>query len=131
MLEQQAIRSGTFINQLHNYAFDFWIGLPSAASDAKPDPEKARRALAVDLPPLDQASEGNAEDGQQFACNFADLSAHAQKGDIYPGSPKDAPLSIERDPDGTGYVRMSLNQSARLYGCLYQLPTALRFALAL
>lgn len=106
---EQVIRSGLFINQLHNYAFDFWIGLPSAASDAKPDPEKAKRALAVELPPLEVVRNGAPVDGREFEYNFVDLSAHAQPGDIYPGSPKDEPLLVNRDPDRTGYVRMVLN----------------------
>ena len=110
---EQVIRSGVFINQLHNYAFDFWIGLPAMASDAKPDPEKAKRALAVDLPPLEVWRGGVRVEGKQFEYSFIDLSAHALPGDIYPGSPKDAPLSIERDPDGTGYVRMTLSELPR------------------
>ncbi|HEY8902212.1 MAG TPA: Ig domain-containing protein, partial [Chthoniobacterales bacterium] len=110
---EQAVRSGRYINQLHNYAFDFWIGLPASASDAAPDPEKAKRALAVQLPPLKITRDGLPVDGQQFEFQFMDLSAHAMPGDIYPGSPEDKPLQVSRDADGTGYVRMTLDKSPR------------------
>ena len=111
---ERGARSGEYINTLHNYAFDFWIGLPATASDAKPDPAKAQRALAPQLPPLEIERDGVAVDGLQFEYNFFDLSAHAaQPGDIYPGSPQDIPLSVERDSDGTGYVRMTLNAQPR------------------
>ena len=92
-------RSGAYLDSVHNYGFDFWIGLPAAASDAAPDPKKARRALAKELPP--------------FEYQFVDLSAHAQPGDIYPGSPDDVPLKVRRDADGTGYVRMVVERDPR------------------
>jgi hypothetical protein len=37
---------------VHNYGFDFWIGLPATSSDVAPNPEKAKRALALVLPKL-------------------------------------------------------------------------------
>ncbi|MGN6507792.1 MAG: hypothetical protein ACTHM6_19705, partial [Tepidisphaeraceae bacterium] len=110
---ERTIRSGVFINQLHNYAFDFWIGLPASASDAKPDAEKAQRALAKVLPPLEVNRNGQPVEGDQFENSYFDLSAHAAPGDIYPGSPKDIPLTVERDSDGTGYVRMTLTDQPR------------------
>jgi len=110
---ERSARSGEFINQLHNYAFDFWIGLSATASDAKPDPAKAQRALAIQLPPLEVERNGVPVEGLQFEYNFFDLSAHAQPGDVYPGSPQDMPLAVERDSDGTGYVRMTLNGQPR------------------
>ena len=59
-------RSGGYLDNVHNYGFDFWIGLPAAASDAAPDPEKAKRALAVVLPPLEVTRDGVPVTGQQF-----------------------------------------------------------------
>jgi hypothetical protein len=108
-----AVRSGRFINQLHNYAFDFWIGLPASASDAAPDPEKAKRALATQMSPLEVTRNGLPVEGQQFEFQFVDLSAHAMPDDSYPGSPQDKPLQVSRDADGTGYVRMTLDKSPR------------------
>lgn len=110
---EQAARSGTYFDQVHNYAFDFWIGLPAPASDAAPDPEKAKRALAVQLPPLEVKRDGIPVQGQQFEFRFVDLSAHAMPGDIYPGAPDDKPLKALRDADGTGYVRMTLGKESR------------------
>lgn len=105
---RERARSGGYFDSIHNYGFDFWIGLPAAASDAAPDPQKAKRALATVLPPLEVTHEGAPVKGQQFEYQFVDLSAHAQPGDIYPGSPDDIPLKVQRDADGTGYVRMTL-----------------------
>ena len=55
--EQGHAPAAILIN-IHNYGFDFWIGLPAAASDAAPDPEKAKRALAIVLPPLEVTHDG-------------------------------------------------------------------------
>lgn len=110
---ESGARSGIYLDQVHNYAFDFWIGLPAAASDAPPDPEKARRALATVLPPLEVTRDGVPVEGQQFEFQFVDLSAHAMPGDIYPGSPGDIPLKVMRDADGTGYVRMTIAKDPR------------------
>lgn len=112
---EQAARSGKYFDQLHNYAFDFWIGLPSSASDAAPDPEKAKRALALRLPPLRVTRDGVPVKGEQFEFQFVDLSAHAMPGDSYPGSPDDKPLQVLRDADGTGYVRMPLGKDPRTF----------------
>jgi hypothetical protein len=106
-------RSGSYFDGIHNYGFDFWIGLPATSSDAAPDPKKAKRALAKVLPPLEVTHEGRPLDGRQFEYRFVDLSAIAQPGDIYPGSPDDIPLKVQRDTDGTGYVRMAINQAPR------------------
>jgi hypothetical protein len=105
---RERVRSGTYLDSIHNYGFDFWIGLPAAASDAAPDPKKAQRALARVLPPLEMPREG-----WQFENQFVDLSALAQPGDIYPGSPNDIPLKVARDADGTGYVRMKIAKDPR------------------
>jgi hypothetical protein len=105
---EQLARSGKYLDQIHNYAFDFWIGLPASASNATPDPEKATRALAAQLPPLKVVRDGVPVEGQQFEFKFVDLSAHATPGDRYPGTPEDKPLKVSRDADGTGYVRMTL-----------------------
>ncbi|MEZ0216852.1 MAG: S-layer homology domain-containing protein [Rariglobus sp.] len=110
---RERARSGGYFDGIHNYGFDFWIGLPAAASDAAPDPMKAKRALAKVLPPLEVTHEGRALDGRQFEYRFVDLSAIAQPGDIYPGSPNDIPLKVRRDPDGTGYVRMAIDRDPR------------------
>ena len=106
-------RSGKYLDSLHNYGFDFWIGLPAAASDAAPDPKKAKRALASVLPPLEVTYDGKPVEGQQFEYQFVDLSAHARPGDIYPGSPDDIPLQVRHDADGTGYVRMTVKKEPR------------------
>ena len=105
---ERLARSGRYLDQIHNYAFDFWIGLPASASDAAPSPEKAKRALAAQLPPLQIVREGAPVEGGQFEFQFVDLSAHAAPGDRYPGSPDDKPLQVRRDADGTGHVRMAL-----------------------
>jgi hypothetical protein len=107
------VRTGGYLDGIHNYCFDFWIGLPAAASDAAPDPAKAKRALATVLPPLEVTYQGKPVDGQQFEYQFVDLSAHAQPGDIYPGAPDDIPLEVLRDDDGTGYVRMTVDKNPR------------------
>ena len=107
------VRSGGYLDSVHNYGFDFWIGLPAAASDAAPDPSKAERALAKVVPPLEVTYNGAPVVGQQIEYQFVDLSAHAQPGDIYPGSPDDVPLKVQRDADGTGYVRMTIEKSPR------------------
>ncbi len=39
--------SGSFITALHNYAFDFWIGLPRSAEDKKERSKKAREMQDV------------------------------------------------------------------------------------
>ncbi len=106
-------RSGVYLDSIHNYGFDFWIGLPAAASDAAPDPKKAKRALSTVLPPLEVTYEGKPVEGQQFEYQFVDLSAHAQPGDIYPGSPDDIPLQVRHDADDTGYVRMTIKKEPR------------------
>lgn len=105
---RERVRSGRYLDNIHNYGFDFWIGLPAASSDAAPDPAKARRALAKVLPPLEVTHEGRPLEDGQFEHRFVDLSAIAQPGDIYPGSPDDIPLKVRRDADGTGYVRMTI-----------------------
>lgn len=110
---RERARSGHYLDNIHNYGFDFWIGLPAAASDAAPDPNKARRALAKALPPLEVTYEGAPLEGWQFEHQFVDLSAHAQPGDIHPGSADDIPLELRRDADGTGYVRMATNKTPR------------------
>lgn len=110
---REGMRSGGYLDTVHNYGFDFWIGLPAAASDAAPDPEKAKRALAVVLPPLVLTRDGVPVQGEQFEYSFVDLSAHAQPGDIYPGSPNDIPLKVQADADGTRYVRMALEKEPR------------------
>jgi hypothetical protein len=110
---REQARSGRYFDSLHNYGFDFWIGLPAAASDAAPDAKKARRALATVLPPLEVTQEGLPLEGWQFEYRFVDLSAHAQPGDIYPGSTNDIPLRVRRDADGTGYVRMAIKRDPR------------------
>ena len=110
---RERARSGRYLDSLHNYGFDFWIGLPASASDAAPDPKKAERALATVLPPLEVTYEGIPVEGQQFEYQFVDLSAHAQTDDIYPGSPDDIPLKVRRDADGTGYVRMEVDKKPR------------------
>ena len=106
-------RSGVYLDNVHNYGFDFWIGLSATASDAAPDPKKAERALAAVLPPLKITYEGRPVEGQQVEYQFVDLSAHAQPGDICPGSTNDIPLKVLRDADGTGYVRMTLKREPR------------------
>ncbi|MBN1855067.1 MAG: S-layer homology domain-containing protein [Pirellulales bacterium] len=106
-------RSGDYLDSIHNYGFDFWIGLNAAASDAVPSPKKAKRALSTVLPPLEVTYEGKPVEGQQFEYQFVDLSAHARPGDIYPGSPDDIPLQVRRDADGTGYVRMTIKKEPR------------------
>ncbi|HCE45151.1 MAG TPA: hypothetical protein DET40_16545 [Lentisphaeria bacterium] len=106
-------RSGGYLDNIHNYCFDFWIGLPAAASGAAPDPAKAKRALATVLPPFEVTYKGKPVEGQQFEYQFVDLSAHAQPGDIYPGSPDDIPLKVLRDADDTGYVRMTIDKNPR------------------
>jgi hypothetical protein len=108
-----AVKSGNYLDRIHNYAFDFWIGLPASASDAAPDPAKARRALAPHLPSLTRLTAAAPGERQQVESHFVDLSAHARPGDIYPGSKEDKPLDVRRDTDGTGYVRMTLEQAPR------------------
>jgi len=110
---RERVRSGGYLDTVHNYGFDFWIGLPAAASDAAPDAAKASRALAAVLPPLEVTHDGLPLEGWQFEYQFVDLSAVALPGDIYPGSPKDIPLQVRRDADGTGYVRMAIDQDPR------------------
>jgi len=110
---RERARSGNYLDSVHNYGFDFWIGLPATASDAAPDPKKAERALATVLPPLEVTHQGLPVEGRQFECQFLDLSAIAQPGDVYPGSPDDVPLKVQRDADGTGYVRMAIGKSPR------------------
>lgn len=110
---RERARSGRYLDSLHNYGFDFWIGLPASASDAAPDKKKAERALATVLPPVEVTYQDIPVEGQQFEYQFVDLSAHAQSGDIYPGSPNDIPLKIRRDADGTGYLRMEVGKSPR------------------
>ena len=119
---RDGVRSGVYLDSLHNYAFDFWIGLSAAASNAAPDPEKAKRALAAVLPPLEVTYNGALVEGQQAEYQFVDLSAHAQSGDIYPGSPKDIPLKVMRDANGTGYVRMTLDKTPRTMVNLTRFP---------
>ncbi|MEO7933324.1 MAG: S-layer homology domain-containing protein [Chthoniobacterales bacterium] len=119
---RESVRSGGYLDTLHNYGFDFWIGLPAAASGAAPDPEKAKRALATVLPPLEITYNGIPVQGQQFEYHFVDLSAHAQPGDIYPGSPMDIPLKVVRDADGTGYVRMTLEKEPRSMAVFASFP---------
>ncbi|HSH96558.1 MAG TPA: S-layer homology domain-containing protein, partial [Roseimicrobium sp.] len=120
-------RSGSYFDTIHNYAFDFWIGLPASASDAAPDPEKAKRALAVVLPPLEVIRDGVPVKGQQFEYNFVDLSANALPGDVYPGSPKDIPLKVQADADGTRYVRMALEKDPRSMVLLTSFPAGSGF----
>lgn len=115
-------RSGSYFDSIHNYGFDFWIGLPAAASDAAPDPMKAKRALAKVLPPLEVTHEGRPLDGRQFEYRFVDLSAIARPGDIYPGSPNDIPLKVQRDADGTGYVRMTIDRNPRTVVATGRIP---------
>ncbi len=115
-------RSGGYFDSIHNYGFDFWIGLPAASSDAAPDPKKAKRALAKVLPPLEVTHESSPVKGWQFEYQFVDLSALAQPGDIYPGSPDDVPLKVRRDADGTGYVRMATDQDPRTLVVLGRFP---------
>ena len=112
---EYAARSGIYIDQLHNYAFDFWIGLPAAASDAAPDPVKAGRALATTLPPLVVSRDGVPVEGEPFEFRHVDLSARARPGDIFPGSLSDPPLRVRRDTDGTGYVRATLKRQPRSF----------------
>lgn len=120
---EHGARSGGYFDQIHNYAFDFWIGLPASASDAKPDPEKAKRALAVVLPPLEVIRDGVPVKGKQFEYSFVDLSANAMPGDIYPGSTKDIPLKVQADADGTRYVRMALDKNPRSMMLLAGFPS--------
>ena len=110
---REGARSGVYLDNVHNYGFDFWIGLSATASDAAPDPVKAKRALATVLPPLEVTCDGRPVVGQQLEYQVVDLSAHAQPGDIYPGSTNDIPLKVLRDADGTGFVRMSLKSDPR------------------
>ena len=110
---RERVRSGSYFDSVHNYGFDFWIGLTAAASDSAPDPAKAKRALASVLPPLVVTHEGVPLEGWQFEYQFVDLSAYARPGDIYPGSPSDIPLNVRRDVDGTGYVRMRVGKDPR------------------
>jgi len=112
---EQTARSGKYIDQLHNYAFDFWIGLPASASDAVPDPAKAKRALAVQLSPLKVIRDGAPVEGGQFEFESVDLPAYAQSGDSYPGSAEGKPLQVLQDADGTGYVRMTLGKVPRAF----------------
>lgn len=111
--QEYRARSGVYIDTLHNNIFDFWAGLPEKSSEAEPDTEKAKRALAKELPPLEISREGALVEGIQFEYSFVDLSGNAMPGDIYPGSPEDIPLSVKKDADGTGYVRMELNKNPR------------------
>ncbi|HCE45181.1 MAG TPA: hypothetical protein DET40_16705 [Lentisphaeria bacterium] len=119
---EHGARSGSHFDSVHNYGFDFWIGLPAAASDAAPDPEKAKRALAVVLPPLEVTRDGVPVTGRQFEYSFVDLSAHAMPGDIYPGSTNDIPLKVQADADGTRYVRMALEKNPRTMVMLTWFP---------
>ena len=119
---EQAARSGKYIDQLHNYAFDFWIGLPASASDAAPDPAKAKRALALRLPSLKVIRDGVAVTGEQFEFEFVDLPAHAQPGDSYPGSSDGKPLQVLRDADGTGYLRITLDKDPRSFVAFSRFP---------
>jgi len=119
---EQSARSGKYIDQLHNYAFDFWIGLPASASDAAPDPKKAKRALAVKLPPLEVTRDGVPVTGEQFELEFVDLPAHAQPGDSHPGSSDGKPLQVLRDADGTGYLRMTLDKEPRSFVAFSRFP---------
>ncbi len=110
---REGVRSGVYLDSVHNYCFDFWIGLPANVSDAAPDPAKAKRALAMELPPLEVTYQGRPLEGRQFEYSFLDLSAHAEPGDVYPGSPDDIPLKVLHDDDGTGYVRMTVENKPR------------------
>jgi hypothetical protein len=109
----ESTRTGAYLDSVHNYGFDFWIGLPATSSDVAPDPEKAKRALALVLPKLEKKIDSGSSQIQQIESQFVDLSAHAQPGDIYPGSSKDSPLKVMQDPDSTGYVRMAVDQTPR------------------
>lgn len=119
---RERARTGGYLDSVHNYGFDFWIGLPAAASDAAPDPEKAKRALAATLPPVEVTHEGRPLEGRQFEYQFVDLSAQAQPGDIYPGSPDDIPLKVLRDTDGTGYVRLEVEKKPRTMAVFGRFP---------
>jgi hypothetical protein len=119
---EQAARSGKFIDQLHNYAFDFWIGLPASASDAAPDPAKAKRALALRLLPLKVNRDGVPVTGEQFEYEFVDLPAHVQPGDSHPGASGGKPLQVLRDADGTGYLRVTLDKEPRSFVAFSRFP---------
>ncbi|KAI4453159.1 dead-box atp-dependent rna helicase 47 mitochondrial [Holotrichia oblita] len=101
-------RSGNFIETLHNYAFDFWIGLNENSSDALPSKEKASRAISADLLPYKKD-----RDIIRLKGRFFDMSATAQENDIYPGSLIDIPLELKTDEDGNEYVRMTIKNSPR------------------
>lgn len=99
------IYTGTYIEYIHNYDFDFWTGLSAAAADGKPDAAKAARALAKELAPY----EGTEENIIPLGNRFIDMNANEDSAQLpFPKNDSDKPIEQKADADGTEYAHMQL-----------------------
>lgn len=101
--QRNRVGTGEFINTLHNYNFDFFIGLPKAAAIGTPDLQKAQKVLAVNMGNYTMSPKGV----RQVEDLYVDLSAIKIPGTFYPHSNNDIPLEVKKEQERT-FVRMCL-----------------------
>lgn len=87
---KDSVYTGTYIETLHNYDFDFWIALPEEAADSEPDAARAKAALAVSMPEY-TATASNIIELEDRVIDFSNSG-----------------VKKETDKDGTSYASMPL-----------------------
>lgn len=99
------VYTGTYIDTTHNYDFDFWTDLTPEAADSEPDAERAKRALAAELPEYTAAPSNIIE----LEDRYIDLNVNGEHAQLdYPHNESDLPIEKKTDSDGTSYAHMPL-----------------------
>lgn len=102
------VYTGTYIDTIHNYDFDFWTDLAPASADSAPDPARARRILAKELEEYTAAPSNIIE----LEDRFIDLNVNGAYAQLdYPHNASDMPIEKMTDSDGTAYAHMPLSES--------------------
>ena len=107
------VLTGTYIDTIHNYDFDFWTDLNKEAADSDKDSKRAAEILAKDLAPYEAAPLNIIEIEDRFI-DMNVIDSDVQTG--YPSNTSDVPIE-----KGDGYARLTLKGADARTMALYNM----------
>lgn len=106
--DRDRVLSGTYIETLHNYSFDFWTNLGKDAAISEPDPERAEKALKTDI----EEYAGTPSNIIEFENRWIDLSELGTDELSYPKGDDDKPIE-DITEDNREFTRVTVGNTPR------------------